>query len=103
MLGSDFADQFPSAEVIGTDLSPIQPAFVPPNLRFEIDDCCSEWAYTKDSFDFIHVRGMYGSIADWPKFYEEVIEYAYLLPPTRRMCTVLITAYAQAPKTRWLL
>ncbi|KAI9764040.1 MAG: hypothetical protein M1840_008916 [Geoglossum simile] len=74
----DFADQYPSAEVIGTDLSPMQPPFVPPNLRFEIDDCCSEWAYTKSSFDFIHVRGMYGSIADWPKFYGEVI--AHLKP-----------------------
>lgn len=30
---SDFADEFPSAEVIGTDLSPIQPSWVPPNLK----------------------------------------------------------------------
>ncbi|KAF4467084.1 methyltransferase [Fusarium albosuccineum] len=28
----DFADEFPSATVIGTDLSPIQPAWIPPNL-----------------------------------------------------------------------
>ena len=27
----DMADRFPSAEVIGTDLSPIQPTWVPPN------------------------------------------------------------------------
>lgn len=32
----DFADQFPSTSVVGTDISPIQPAWVPPNLRFEI-------------------------------------------------------------------
>lgn len=30
----DFADEFPSCEVIGTDLSPIQPSSVPPNLSF---------------------------------------------------------------------
>ncbi|KAE9969589.1 hypothetical protein BLS_005308 [Venturia inaequalis] len=34
----DFADLYPSAEVIGTDLSMIQPDWVPPNLRFDIDD-----------------------------------------------------------------
>lgn len=30
---SDFADEYPEAEVIGTDISPIQPSWVPPNLR----------------------------------------------------------------------
>ncbi|KAI1055889.1 hypothetical protein LB506_009162 [Fusarium annulatum] len=35
----DFADEFPGFEVTGTDISPIQPSFVPPNLKFEIDDC----------------------------------------------------------------
>jgi len=69
----DFADQYPSADVIGTDLSPIQPHHVPTNLHFEIDDCCLEWLYTKESFDFIHVRSLYGSIADWPAFYRQVM------------------------------
>jgi len=34
----EMADKFPHAQVIGTDLSPIQPVLVPPNLQFEIDD-----------------------------------------------------------------
>jgi methylase of polypeptide subunit release factors len=34
----EFGDKYPEAEVIGTDLSPIQPAFVPPNVRFFIED-----------------------------------------------------------------
>ena len=34
----EMADKFPEAQVIGTDLSPIQAVLVPPNLRFEIDD-----------------------------------------------------------------
>ena len=70
----DIADHFPSAQVIGTDLSPIQPREVPPNLQFEIDDACSEWVYAKDSFDFIHVRGMYGSVSDWAFFYNQVYQ-----------------------------
>lgn len=32
----DFGDMYPSAEVIGVDLSPIQPSWVPPNVRFEV-------------------------------------------------------------------
>lgn len=30
---SDFADEFPDCKVIGTDVSPIQPSWVPPNLK----------------------------------------------------------------------
>lgn len=32
----DFADQYPSAAVVATDLSPIQPPNVPPNLEFQL-------------------------------------------------------------------
>ena len=70
----DFADQYPDCQVTGTDLSPTQPREVPPNLQFEIDDACSEWTFPPDHFDLIHVRALYGSIADWPKFYSEVLE-----------------------------
>ena len=69
----DFADQFPSAEVVGTDLSPIQPMWVQPNCRFYVDDVESEWVYREsEAFDFIHGRGMAGSIRDWPKLYEQI-------------------------------
>lgn len=33
ICGSDFGDQYPNATVIGTDLSPIQPTWVPPNVQ----------------------------------------------------------------------
>ncbi|KAL7267471.1 hypothetical protein RUND412_009941 [Rhizina undulata] len=55
----DIADQFPSAEVIGVDLSPIQPNWVPPNLSFEVDDIEEIWSYKESSFDFIHIRCLY--------------------------------------------
>ncbi|RDW63703.1 hypothetical protein BP6252_11248 [Coleophoma cylindrospora] len=51
----EFATQNPQAEVIGSDLSPIQPLYVPPNCRFEVDDAEDEWSYTQ-KFDFIHGR-----------------------------------------------
>lgn len=70
-LPSDFADQFPSAEVIGTDLSPIQPTWVPPNLKFELDDATLTWSWKDDTFDFVHMRYLFGAITDWNKLLEE--------------------------------
>ncbi|KAI5845500.1 S-adenosyl-L-methionine-dependent methyltransferase [Tricharina praecox] len=61
----DMADKYPSAEVIGIDLSPIQPKWVPPNCRFEVDDAEREWTYAENSFDFIHLRNISISISDW--------------------------------------
>ncbi|KAL2214259.1 S-adenosyl-L-methionine-dependent methyltransferase [Sarocladium strictum] len=61
----DFADAHPGAEVIGTDISPMQPDWVPPNLKFEIDDCTQEWTFPPNSADFIHMRWLLGSIQDW--------------------------------------
>ncbi|KAG0638417.1 S-adenosyl-L-methionine-dependent methyltransferase [Tuber brumale] len=66
----DIADMYPSAHVIGTDLSPIQSHWVPPNLVYEIDDAESEWTYKSNSFDLIHTRYLTGAFADWPKFIE---------------------------------
>ncbi|EFR03995.1 UMTA [Nannizzia gypsea CBS 118893] len=74
-VSSDFADEYPSAEVIGTDLSPIQPAFVPPNLRFEIDDASEDWTFPENHFDLIHIRALYGAISDWPKLYSQALRH----------------------------
>src|SRR5271170_1792704 len=74
----DFADQFPSASVIATDLTPIQPALVPPNLEFQIDDFTEPWTFRKESFDFIHARSLYGCVADYTVFYAQV--YEHLVP-----------------------
>ncbi|KAE8147860.1 S-adenosyl-L-methionine-dependent methyltransferase [Aspergillus avenaceus] len=62
----EFADQYPSAQVIGNDLSPIQPKWVAPNCRFEIDDFESDWVH-KIPFDFIHGRDLEGCIGSIDK------------------------------------
>ncbi|PUU75092.1 S-adenosyl-L-methionine-dependent methyltransferase [Tuber borchii] len=74
--GVEMADKFPSSEVIGNDLSPIQPSWVPPNLRFEIDDAESDWAYRRNSFDYIHTRYMIGSVQDWPKLIRQAYDFS---------------------------
>ncbi|KAF9782006.1 hypothetical protein IL306_011786 [Fusarium sp. DS 682] len=67
----DFADEHPQVEVIGTDISPIQPSWVPPNVKFEIEDCTQPWTFSPDSFDFIYMRYLYGSISDWSALFQE--------------------------------
>lgn len=38
ILAMDMADAYPSAQITGTDISPIQPTWVPPNCIFQIED-----------------------------------------------------------------
>jgi trans-aconitate methyltransferase len=72
----DFADEFPSAHVIGTDLSPIQPTMVPPNCSFYVDDVESEWTFRRDeAFDFIHGRAIGGSIANYELLYQRIYDH----------------------------
>ncbi|SPJ79179.1 related to methyltransferase [Fusarium torulosum] len=68
----NMADEFPSAKVVATDITPSQPNFVPPNLEFQIDDAQQEWTFESESFDFIHIRYLQGSIDDWDKLYSQV-------------------------------
>jgi len=68
----EMAEKYPSAHVIGTDLSPIQPNFVPPNCDFEIEDVTREWTYPQNKFDFIHIRELFGSVPDWTFLFAEV-------------------------------
>ncbi|KAK8256024.1 S-adenosyl-L-methionine-dependent methyltransferase [Phyllosticta capitalensis] len=71
----DMAEQFPSAEVIGTDIAPVQPTWTPPNCYFEVDDCEMDWQFRKNSFDFIHSRDCYLSVRDWPRFVRQAFEH----------------------------
>ena len=68
----DVADDNPSTQITGIDLSPIQPTAVPPNLQFLIMDADEPWDGYEERFDFIHTRLMNGfSIKSWPFFYQQ--------------------------------
>ncbi|KAJ6079664.1 hypothetical protein N7467_009417 [Penicillium canescens] len=69
----DYADANPESEVIGIDLSPIQPSWVPPNCRFEIDDFEQPWSYSQP-FDYVHGRELEGSVRDHDKLFEQAFE-----------------------------
>jgi len=66
-------DLFPGAEVLGLDLSPIQPEWVPPNVKFMIDDVEDEWANGPD-WDFAHFRGMALTLRDLQKAVDQTFE-----------------------------
>lgn len=58
------ADAYPSASIMGTDLSPIQPKWLPPNARMFVEDCEGpEWMHGQ-GFDLVHFRGMAGILRD---------------------------------------
>ena len=66
----DFADQHPSCQVIGTDLSSIQPGWVPSNVEFLIDDAEESWVFGQP-FDYIHLRVLIISIRDWARLIQQ--------------------------------
>lgn len=70
----DMGDKYPSAEILGNDISPIQPNLVPPNVKFEVDDLEEEWVYST-KFDYIHVRYLACSIRDWPKLMRQCFKF----------------------------
>jgi SAM-dependent methyltransferase len=74
---NEMGDRYPSAEVIGVDISANMPTNTAPNVRFEVDDVEDEWTYQKP-FDYIHSRYMAGSIKDWPKYVRQCFEHTRL-------------------------
>jgi hypothetical protein len=59
-------DKFPEAEVQATDLSPIQPDSVPPNVYFFVDDASeNDWDLSVRHFDYIHTRVLLGCFTDF--------------------------------------
>lgn len=69
----EIGDRFPHSQVIATDLSPIQPAEVPPNVTFFVEDSSEEWEYTTP-FDYIHTRVTAGC---WSSFRDQIAVQAF--------------------------
>ncbi|KAF4125761.1 TAM domain methyltransferase [Geosmithia morbida] len=66
-------DYFPETEIIATDLSPVQPEEVPPNVNFFVEDSSEPWDYTQP-FDYIHTRVTAGC---WSCFKTQVAQQAF--------------------------
>ncbi|KAF3805989.1 Secondary metabolism regulator laeA [Colletotrichum gloeosporioides] len=69
----EFGDEHPEAEILGVDLSPTQPDFVAPNVKFKIDDIEEPWTYSK-KFDYIHSRLLNLSIGNWEVYVKQCFD-----------------------------
>ncbi|KAI9926743.1 hypothetical protein AWENTII_011371 [Aspergillus wentii] len=62
----EMAPLFPSAEITGTDLSPVQPNEVPENVHFLVDDATEDdWLWSPDHFDYVHISHLTGSMPSY--------------------------------------
>lgn len=72
---------FPTAQITGIDLSPIQPREVPVNVVFEQQDCSEpDWCRPVGSFDFIYAQSLFGSLKDYAQYL--ITARKYLTPGT---------------------
>lgn len=70
----NFADSNPQAEVYGSDISCIQPNWMPSNLSFVIEDFNQSWTWGEDRFDYIHLKNLAGNVADWPHLFGQAFK-----------------------------
>ncbi|MCJ1362712.1 hypothetical protein MMC16_001818 [Acarospora aff. strigata] len=72
----DMAELFPSASIIGTDLSPTQPNMIPSNVHFLIDDASEpDWLYPPSHFSYIHTRILLGCFEDFRQIINRSFKY----------------------------
>lgn len=36
-----------------------------------MDDCTQDWTFEENSYDFVHIRWLFGSIADWTALFKQ--------------------------------
>jgi hypothetical protein len=60
-------------QVVGLDLTNIQPDKIPPNLRFRVPrDYEGYWSLGECSWDLIHIQMACGSVSSWSELYHKV-------------------------------
>lgn len=66
-------------EVLGVDLSPIQPRWSAKNVEFQVDDLEEEtWTWEEGWFDFVYSRTVLEGIKDIPRYFRNI--YKHLKP-----------------------
>lgn len=72
-------DDYPSASILGVDLSPIQPEWVPPNVCFMADDVEASWLEGENFYDYVHGRHITPAIKDFPALVHKAYKCAPFL------------------------
>lgn len=75
-----FAQQHPKSNVLGVDLSAVEPATDLPNCKFISADITKDWekSLAAGNFDYIHSRTILAFMRDWKTYFERC--YAALSP-----------------------
>lgn len=71
------ADQFPSARVIGIDITPVQPQWIVQNLEFRVEDVDDDerpWTNIYADADLIHNRALLQTIRNPRRFLQRAFE-----------------------------
>ncbi|TAQ85201.1 hypothetical protein B7494_g6477 [Chlorociboria aeruginascens] len=71
----EMGDLYPGTNILGVDLSPIQPDWVPPNVKFMVDDVESPWLKPYDFYDYVHARHTVMAIKNWPELMKRVLDH----------------------------
>lgn len=83
----EMAEEYPSAMIIGMDISPIQPVQKPANVEWITLDMESSsssssseaketpWPFPENYFDLIHLSLVHGCISNWPTFTSKLIHH----------------------------
>ncbi|KAG5642892.1 hypothetical protein DXG03_001899 [Asterophora parasitica] len=68
------AETYPNATVVATDISPLPPRPLPPNVRFQkVNIIEKELPFKPGTFDIIHARLLFIHLPDWEDILERVI------------------------------
>lgn len=71
------AEAFPGARIIGTDLSPIQPHWLPPNCEFRVEDLEDDqrpWTNIYRGSDLIHSRAFLQTLRQPKRLVQRIFE-----------------------------
>ncbi|TQV93153.1 hypothetical protein V2A60_003532 [Cordyceps javanica] len=77
MWAMEVAEKYPSARVIGSDISAIQPSWTPPNLEFRVEDLEDDyrpWTSIYNDADLIHCRFLMQVIRDPKRMIETIFD-----------------------------
>lgn len=75
-MHSSVAERYPSARIIGSDISPIQPSWSPPNIDFRVEDLEDQsrpWTSIYKDADLIHSRAFLPTV----RHPDSIIERAF--------------------------
>ncbi|KAI9046367.1 class I SAM-dependent methyltransferase [Aspergillus affinis] len=72
----EMATEFPNAQIVGTDLSPVQPTEVPENVHFLVDDATEDdWLWEPEHFDFIHTAHLVGALPSYKDMLRKIFKH----------------------------